>query len=128
MRKLPVRELVRFGLVGVLSNAVYVCALILLRRWTLPWWLATGAAYATSMLVNYVAQRAFTFRSARPHHQAGGRYLVLMLSCLVLNSCLMEIFMSQGLLHPVIAPAIALVIVTAISYLGQKRWVFQASA
>lgn len=119
-----VRELTRFGLAGGLSNVVYVVLLILMRRWDWPWWLATGIAYAVSTYVSYVAQRRYTFQSDRPHGEAALRYIVLMGSCLALNSALMEIIMQRGRLHPVTAQALSFALVMSLSYWGQKRWIF----
>lgn len=118
------RQLLRFGVVGVLSNGVYVLVLVLLRAAAIPWWLAAALAYAVSMVVNYVAQRTFTFRSDRPHGAAAVRYVMLILSCLALNATLMELLIQRVRLHPVVAQLISLALVTTLSYFGQKRWVF----
>lgn len=125
LSKLPVRELLRFGSVGIASNVVYFAALVAFRWGDLAWWLSTGLAYALSMLVNYTLQRAVTFRSRDKPQQSGPRYLVVMLSCLVINSALMESLVEHAKWHPVIGQGVAVVVTTSISYLGQKFWVFR---
>lgn len=123
---LPLQELVRFGSVGIASNVIYLGALVGLRAIELPWWLSTGLAYATSMIANYLLQRAVTFRSQRNHQAAGPRYLLVMGTCLVINSAMMEMLVAHMGVHPVIAQGGTLLFTTALSYVGQKFWAFRS--
>jgi putative flippase GtrA len=124
--KVPLRELIRFGSVGVASNVIYLAVLVGLRALELPWWLSTGLAYAASMVANYLLQRSVTFKSQRNHQAAGPRYLLVMGTCLVINSAMMETLVAQMGVHPVIAQIGTLVFTTALSYVGQKFWAFRA--
>ena len=144
-------ELARFGFVGVLSNVVYFGALWLLRTLELPWWAAATLAYALSMVLNYVLQRSFTFRSTRAHAEAGKRYVVAQLGGMAINSATLEILLGQRALDWALGPAlssyvftlaflpalplrivlgqgIALVANTAYSYVTQRFWVFRSAS
>jgi putative flippase GtrA len=144
-------ELARFGFVGVLSNLVYFGVLWLLRTLALPWWLSASIAYALSMVLNYILQRSFTFRSTRGHGEAGRRYVVAQLGGMAINSATLEVLLGQrvldGLLgaevagyvialpalpslplRVVLGQAIALVFTTAYTYVTMRFWVFRAHA
>jgi putative flippase GtrA len=144
-------QLVRFGIVGVLTNGVYFGALWLLRVVALPWWLGATIAYALSMGLNYGLQRSFTFRSERPHSEAARRYLVIQLGGMAVNSSLLELLLGQRLIDAALGPALAerllplpalsglplrvllaqgfaLIITTSGSYVAQRFWVFRSPA
>jgi putative flippase GtrA len=122
----PLAEMVRFGLVGVLTNVVYFGALGVLTFTTaLPLWLAGGLSYALSMVVNYLVQRRATFRSERAHVKAGPRYLVVQLIGLCLNSLLLDVLVTRLGVHLLAGLAVALAVVMLWSYLAQKLWVFR---
>jgi putative flippase GtrA len=144
-------ELARFGFVGVLSNLVYFGGLWVLRTAALPWWVAASIAYALSMVLNYLLQRSFTFKSTRAHGEAGKRYVVAQLGGMAINSATLEILLGQRALDWALGPALsgyvfalsglpelplrvlvgqglALVANTAYSYVTQRFWVFRAEA
>jgi putative flippase GtrA len=142
-------ELARFGLVGGLTNVVYFGLLWLLRgHLQLRWGLAGGVAYGLSMVVNYLLQRAYTFRSQGPHLRAGHRYVVTQAVGLGINSGILELLLEQRLLDALLGPelsayaleprllpdiplrfvlgqGIALAANVTWSYLTQKFWVFR---
>lgn len=129
LNRLPLTELIRFVIAGGLTNVVYFGVLYLTARlagW--PLWFASGVSYALSMLVSYLLQRHLTFRSERPHGEAGIRYVCVQLVGLALNSTVLELLVTRLSLHFVIGQAVALVITTAWSYVAQKLWVFKHAA
>lgn len=129
MGRSSVVELTRFGLVGILTNVVYFGALYCSRPLMgLPLWLASGISYALSMLVNYLLQRRVTFRSDRPHVEAGARYLGVQLTALGLNSLLLDLLVTRLGAHFALGQGVALVVTTSWSYICQKLWVFKRGA
>jgi putative flippase GtrA len=126
MNRLPLTELARFVIAGGLTNVVYFGVLYLTARvaaW--PLWLASGVSYGLSMMVSYLLQRHLTFRSDRPHGEAGIRYVCVQLIGLALNSLLLALLVTRLSLHFVIGQAVALVVTTAWGYVAQKLWVFK---
>ena len=113
---------------GVISNATYLGVLIGFRWMTWPWWLSAGLAYAASMIINYVLQRSLTFRNPAAHRQQGPRYLVVMLSCLLVNSGLMVLLVGTMEAHPALAQTACIAITPSFSYVGQKCWGFRRKA
>jgi putative flippase GtrA len=118
-------ELLRFGWVGTLTLGIYVVELWLLDRFCdLPTWLDATFAYGPCLVINYLLQRTFTFRSGKRHSLAGPRYLVIQLGGLAINSGF--IWLGAEVLHwPfLVAQFAALATLALWSYLGQKLWAF----
>jgi len=119
-----VAELVRFAIVGILSNIVYFSVLggLLWSNMTIE--IAAAIAYATSMVVNYLLQRSYTFKSDKKHLHATTKYLLVQFVGMGVNSGTLHILVTQ-LGWPIIAGlAIALILVTCWTYLAMKFWVF----
>lgn len=118
-------EMIRFGLMGATSAGIYLVFFVPLR-WVIPsrLWLASGVAYLLSMVVNYLLQRNYTFRSDRPHQEAVVRYLVVQFVGLGLNSLVLEVA-HHHLRFPLWpSQGFAIICVAIWSYLAQKVWVF----
>jgi len=86
----------------------------------------SAVAYAASMVVNYLLQRSFTFRSERPHRQAVGRYALVHGVGITLNAAMLEVLVGWMRFSLLIVQGAAVVIVAIWSYLAQKVWVFVA--
>lgn len=118
-------QLARFGVVGVLSNLVYFGALPLFAVvFDTALWLAGAISYALSMTLNYILQRKLTFRSDRPHTQAGPRYIATQVLALAINSACLHLLVTRLGLHFLVGQGLALVATTSWNYLCQKAWVF----
>ena len=117
--------MIRFGIMGATSAGIYLVFFIPLR-WVVPTrlWVAATIGYLLSMVVNYVLQRNYTFRSNRPHQEAMGRYLVVQLMGLALNATVLELLTMRVKLSLWLAQGIAIAGVAVWSYVAQKLWVF----
>jgi putative flippase GtrA len=118
-------EMLRFGLMGATSAGIYL-VFFMPMRWAFPirLWVAATIAYLLSMVVNYLLQRNFTFRSKRPHQEAVARFLVVQLLALGLNAVMLELLTTRAKLSLWLAQGIAIVGVAVWSYVAQKVWVF----
>lgn len=120
-----VAEVGRFGLAGIASELVYFGFLwLLVSRSTVPLWCSSSVAYAGSLLVNYVLQRWFTFRSKKPHSHAGPRYLLIHAVGMGLNSGTLGLGVDVLNLPLVPCQVVAIGLVAVWSYIAQKRWAF----
>lgn len=118
-------EFIRFAIIGGVSAGVYFVGLyFLLGAFSLV--VSAVAAYASAMVVNYLCQRAWTFKSDRRHDEALPRYLVVQLGGMALNAGTLEFFTTQVEAQIAVGQAIALCVIAAWSYLMQKVWVFTA--
>lgn len=120
-----VREMARFIQVGVATNLVYFGVLGLLH-WLLglALWLGAGVAYAASTVVNYSLHHRHTFRSAERHSKALGKYAVVQAAMLAVNSLLLHLMVTEAGWHYLLAQVIAMGVVTSLTYLLGRHWVF----
>jgi putative flippase GtrA len=127
-----VRQLVRFGVVGVLSTLAYVALFVLLHG-TLGSQLANAATLATTAVGNTAANRRYTFavrgREGAARHQAQG--LLVFGAALALTSG------SLALLHLLTDPSrsveltvlvLANLLATVLRFVALRGWVFRKAA
>jgi putative flippase GtrA len=125
-RQAQFRELLRFGSVGLASSAIYFALLWLVTRLTgWPAGVCGTIAYAFSIVLNYVLQKSFTFKSGRRHQQAGPRYLLIHLGGMLLNGGFLWLGVDVSGWSYIPVQLGAMVVVTIWSYLGQRFWAFQ---
>mgnify|MGYP000903459765 CR=1 FL=1 len=122
-------QLVKFGMVGasgfVVNFAVYTLCLRVLGIHYLP---AAVVAFAFAVGNNFLWNRVWTFRHDRgDRHVAhqGLRFLTVATAALVPNLVLLRIFVEGVGLGKITAQVIAVVLVTPISFLGNKLWSFR---
>lgn len=123
------REVLRFLQVGVASNVAYFLMLALLHLYLrLALWQAASVAYAASMGVNYVLHHRHTFRSTERHSAAMVRYLILHVSMLAVNSLVLHLLVTVAGGRYWVSQAIAIGVVTVLTYLLGREWVFSSKA
>ena len=91
----------------------------------MPYLVAFALAFAVSAGSNFVWNRLWTFShvTGRPHHQFA-RFLVVSLGALMLDLALLALLVESVGLAKLPAAAVAIVIVTPLSFLGNKLWSF----
>ena len=124
-REAQLRELLRFGSVGLASSAIYFGLLWVFTALT-PWPTAVRGtlAYGIGIAFNYVLQKSFTFRSGRRHQQAGPRYAVIHLGGMLINGGLLWLGVDVAGWNYLLVQIAAIGVVTIWSYLGQRFWAF----
>lgn len=127
VRRMDMREIMRFTATGGVSAGVYAVVLAFLLHQTAAH-TAAAAAYVAAMCVNYLMQRVWTFRSMRRHREALPRYLVTHAGGILLNSTILHICVDLQN-YPILPVQVgALMLVAAWSFLLQKAWVFHSKA
>ncbi|MFM8829019.1 MAG: GtrA family protein [Actinomycetota bacterium] len=128
LRKVPRSDwmqLVRFLAVGVSGYVVNL----------LVFWISTSAgahyipaaviAFAIAWLNNFLLNRHWTFRRADEAMVGQGvRYLLVCLVALAANLVILHLLVDAGL-GEIYSQAIAIVLVTPLSYLLSRRWSFR---
>ena len=108
------REIIRFGLVGVIATALHYGAYLLLLH-ALPNWLAYTLGYIISFLVNFLLSNYFTFRTQPSVKKAAGFGLSHLINY-ILHMTFLELFLWAGLPEK-IAPIPVFLIVIPINFL-----------
>lgn len=120
-------QLLKFCVVGgtgyVLNLSVFAALLALTDIHFVP---AAMCSFGIAVLNNYTWNRLWTFRETRGHLAFQGvRFLVVSLFALGANLLCLEVLVALGADH-VPAQAIAIVLVTPVSFVGNKLWSFRA--
>ena len=87
---------------------------------------ASAISYAVSALLNYGLNRYLVFRSSIRHVHALPRFIVIVITGLLLNSGLIYLIMSTLPLHWLFAQVLVTLTVMVCNFLLSKYWVFYA--
>jgi len=119
-------EFLRFCVVGASGYAVNLAAFAALIEARLSLSSAAVGAFLVAVTNNFVLNRAWTFAAGRGDVVAqGGRYLVVSLAALGSNLLVLHGLTMAGI-ATVPAQAAAVVVVTPISFLGNRLWSFDS--
>lgn len=122
------RQFSIFALVGVFAAIAHYSVLIGLVEWArwsaVP---ATLAGYVAGGLVSYALNRRHTYKSDRPHEEAGWRFAVVAGVGFALTWVCMHGLHNRAGVHYLLAQALTTGIVLVWSFLAHKLWTFGAS-
>jgi putative flippase GtrA len=126
-RPLPlVARLFRYGVSGGASAATHFgVGLALAEGLHVRPVIASSIGFAASIVVSYVLQHAWVFRSTATHATAGTRFLAVTAAAFTLNT--LVLWTGTELLHapyPAVQ-AIALVAIPVLNYSLNSRWTFR---
>lgn len=117
--------LVRFIIIGVSAALIFVGTAFSLRSWmAAPPYIASSAAFVTSFAYAYPMQRSWTFSGRHGHREALPRYFAAQVSCLVISALLSQALVVIWAAQPFAMAALTAVIVSAISFVLTRFWVF----
>jgi len=119
-------QLGKFCVVGATGYAVNLGVYTLLvHAASVHYHVAAVCSFAVAVANNYTWNRIWTFRRQRGHvGLQGARFLVVSLAALGANVAVLWILVRLGL-SEVPAQAMAIVLVTPLSFLGNKLWSFR---
>jgi putative flippase GtrA len=118
-------QLLSFCAVGASGYAVNLAVYSALLAGGSGFVVAAVGSFAVAVGNNYTLNRVLTFRNQRSTVAVqGARYLSVSLVVLAVNLLLLTLLVWSGL-HEVWAQATAIVLVTPMSFLGNKLWSFK---
>ncbi|MGW9404573.1 GtrA family protein [Arthrobacter sp. NPDC055585] len=116
----------RYLLVGVLSFAIDFALLVLLYEvFGVVLWLATAAAFLTSLAANYLLQRYFTFSGTPTRGTSFIKYMLLVGVNTVAASLIVSGFEAIGSSY-MLGKIISTAAMTVWNFFAYKYWVFAA--
>jgi putative flippase GtrA len=120
-------QLGKFCIVGATGYAVNLGVYTaLVHGASVNYLLAAVASFAVAVANNYTWNRLWTFRRQRGHVALQGmRFLIVSLAALGANVAVLWVLVRLGL-PEVPAQAAAIVLVTPLSFLGNKLWSFRS--
>ena len=119
-------QLVKFCVVGATGYAVNLGVYALLVHGAgLHYLAAAVCSFVVAVTNNYTWNRLWTFRAERGHVALqGAKFLVVSLAALAANLAALAVLVAFGM-PKVPAQAVAIVLVTPLSFLGNKLWSFR---
>lgn len=115
---------VRYGLIGVLTMAVYTSANVLgIHIWGLTSGVSAGISVLISGMFNFAAHRTFTFNASRRIGSSLWRYIAVMGLNSLMGGFTVAIATSQLGLSLVFANIVCLVLITLSSYILLSKFV-----
>lgn len=115
----------RFCIVGAAGLVVNLGVYIALVSYAAVWpHAAAAAAFVVAAAHNYVANRAWTFRSRRgPFVAQGLRFLAVSLIALGVNLAVLSVLLEAGI-GSVLAQCLSVLVAASVSFLGNSFWSF----
>jgi putative flippase GtrA len=116
---------VRYVGVGLLSLLVDAGTLwLLFNVFHRPLWLATTAGFWLSFVVNFAANKYFTFGVRTDGRRQFTRYAVLVVLNYAANLGIVTGLASLGF-PPVVAKVVAVALLTGLNFVAYRAWVFR---
>ena len=117
-------QLAKFCVVGATGYAVNLAVFATLVQSGFHYIPAAMASFLVAVTNNYLWNRLWTFRHQRGDVGAqGARFFIVSTLALVANLAILELLVSLTD-RPVLAQAIAIVLVTPVNFVGNKLWSF----
>ena len=119
-------QLLKFCVVGATGYAVNLGVYAALVEGAgLHYLVAAVCSFVVAVANNYTWNRLWTFRDQRGHVALqGAKFLVVSLAALGANIALLALLVAVGM-PKIPAQAVAIVLVTPLSFLGNKLWSFR---
>lgn len=125
---LALRQLIRYGIVGLSQNAVGYGLYLLLTWWGLDPKLVVGICYPLAMLVSFLGNRKYTFDHQGGMAAAGVRYILAHAGGYAINLGLLYVCVDiYGMPHQLVQLA-AIFLVAAFLFITFKLYVFRNTA
>jgi putative flippase GtrA len=118
-------EVLRYCAVGGTGYVVNLVAFLIADR-SMTYTLAFSLAFVLAATSNFVWNRVWTFRVRHgvPHHQYV-RFLTVSAMALCLDLAVLRALVEAAGMAKVSAAALAILVATPVSFLGNKLWTFQ---
>jgi putative flippase GtrA len=124
-------RLIRYVFSGGTAAASNVTALFLLVEFGKLYYLyASILAFIFSLAISFTLHKFLTFRDreTRDVHSQFGRYLIVVLGNLALNTALVYVLVESGGVWYLFAQILAAVVIAVTGYVGYKYFVFREQA
>jgi putative flippase GtrA len=118
-------QLIRFGIVGVLSNLALYAVYLALTRWGADPKVAMSIAYATGTVQAFALNRSWTFGYRGAMAGPFARYVAAYATGYLANLIILVALVNGAGLHHAAVQAGAVLAVAALLFLLQKHWVFR---
>ena len=120
------RKIVRYAVVGAIGTAVHFGILgLLVEVFHIEPVTSSTAGFIVTVIVSYVLNHKWTFRSDRGHGSALPRYIIVSVSGMFLNSGIMYLTVHIFGLWYILGQCMVVVVVPITNFVFNYRWSFR---
>jgi len=121
-----IRQLLSFGVVGVLNALIYYALYAALVSLKVHPQIANAVAFVLSLLNSFILNRQWTFRRKNPYLPIiAVRFLAVYLANYLVGAALLWSYIDLFHINKYFAPLLCLPLTVPISFLINKKWVFK---
>ena len=117
-------QLIRYGVVGLSTNAVGYILYLSLTYWGMGSKLAMSMLYCVSIAIGFVGNRRWTFSDDGGAMSAGGRYLVVYGLGYLINLCILRLFVDWLGYYHAYVQGCSILVVAVFIFVSFKFFVF----
>lgn len=124
---LLIASLTRFGVIGAVATAAHLAvAVSLVQGAAFDPIVANLCAFAVAFVLSFFGHHMWTFAESRvPRRVAMARFFTIALGAFALNNAVLVWLLRSGLIGPVAALIVAILIIPVASYVGARLWAFR---
>lgn len=120
----PLRQLIKFGLVGLFSNLAGYLVYLLITSLGIEHKVTMSLLYAIGTIISYVGNRKWTFASEGSTFMTSVKHIVVFAIGYMLNFAILVVFVDKlGFAHQIVQ-AIAILIIALFLFVAMKFFVF----
>ena len=119
-------KITRFFMVGLSNTLLTYLFYVLLIKLELDYKLALFFVYLFGIIFGYLLNRYWTFSSNKQHRLSFIKYLMWYIIVFILNLLFLIFLVDFLLLNPIYSQLFVVLIISLVSFLVQKNWVFSS--
>jgi len=118
----------RFAIVGgVCTVSHMVIVWVLLSKTSIPIMLANAIAFTCNFGFSFAGNYFWTFSAPGAPKTAAYRFLLIAVTALVLNNCMLAFFLKFGLFDPINTTVYSVLVIPIFSFFASRFWGFANS-
>lgn len=122
------RQLARYIIVGLLSNALLYVLYIVLTKIGMPAQAAMTVAFTIGVAQNYTFNRRWTFQFQEKGARVALRYAIAYAAAYAINYQALEWLAEPGRYPHELVQGVMVIVCAALLFLAQRYWVFRSVA
>ncbi|MFE7060735.1 GtrA family protein [Sutcliffiella sp. NPDC057660] len=119
------KEIVLFGLVGVLNTGINFAVYTLLVLVGVPYLLANVVGYGVGMINSYFLNKHFVFKQKEQNPTHLAKFIIVNLMTVVVHSILLYVAVTTFGFHKILSQVFVTGITFVMNFVGNKLWTFK---
>lgn len=117
-------KFIKFGLVGVLNTVITIIVFNILRFMGIDMIIANTIGFICGMVNSYFWNNRWVFKSNSKDISTIGKFVIVNMIVMVINNFILILLVQSIGVNEIIAQGLALILTTAINFIGNKLWTF----